>query len=130
MDDRRVPKLEEMDEQRSQRFLAELFSHLSPGEEYELRHEDYVMEMPQSGECIRGGRTCGRSKKRTPTRPASGCAGWWCGMGCEWSRGSTSTAAGRYLRSWPSSSLGTGRCGEIPATTPSRSKHRGGGQNG
>jgi SnoaL-like domain len=31
-----------------------LFSHLSPEEEYELRHEDYVMEMPQSGERIRG----------------------------------------------------------------------------
>jgi ketosteroid isomerase-like protein len=28
--------------------------HLSPDAEYELRHEDYVMEMPQSGERIRG----------------------------------------------------------------------------
>jgi hypothetical protein len=54
MDDRRVPNVEEMDEQQAQRFLAELFSHLSPEEEYELRHEDYVMEMPQSGERIRG----------------------------------------------------------------------------
>jgi hypothetical protein len=54
MDERRVPNLEEMDEQQAQRFLAELFSHLSPEEEYELRHEDYVMEMPQSGERIRG----------------------------------------------------------------------------
>jgi hypothetical protein len=54
MDDRGVPNLEEMDEQQAQRFLAELFSRLSPDEEYELRHEDYVMEMPQSGERIRG----------------------------------------------------------------------------
>ena len=54
MDERRVPNLEEMDEQQAQRFLAELFSRLSAEEEYELRHEDYVMEMPQSGECIRG----------------------------------------------------------------------------
>ncbi|HVF00274.1 MAG TPA: nuclear transport factor 2 family protein [Rubrobacteraceae bacterium] len=54
MDDRGVPNLEEMDEQQAQRFLAELFSRLSPDEEYELRHEDYVMKMPQSGERIRG----------------------------------------------------------------------------
>jgi hypothetical protein len=54
MDERRVPNLEEMDEQQAQRFLAELFSRLSAEEEYELRHEDYVMEMPQSGKRIRG----------------------------------------------------------------------------
>jgi hypothetical protein len=54
MDDPRVPNLEEMDEQQVRRFLTELLPKLSPEEEYELRHEDYVMEMPQSGERIRG----------------------------------------------------------------------------
>jgi hypothetical protein len=54
MDKQQVPNLEEMDEQEAQHFLAELFSYLSPEEEYEIRHEDYVMEMPQSGERIRG----------------------------------------------------------------------------
>jgi hypothetical protein len=54
MDDREVPNLEEMDEQQVRRFLTELLPKLSPKEEYELRHEDYVMEMPQSGERIRG----------------------------------------------------------------------------
>ena len=54
MDERRVPNLEEMDEQEARHFLAELFSRLSPEEEYETRHEDYAMEMPQSGERIRG----------------------------------------------------------------------------
>jgi hypothetical protein len=54
MDHQRVPNLEEMDEQQARRFLGELFSHLSPEEEYEIRHEDYTMEMPQSGERIRG----------------------------------------------------------------------------
>jgi hypothetical protein len=54
MDDQRVPNLEEMDDHQAQHFLAELFSHLSPEEEYEIRHEDYTMEMPQSGERIRG----------------------------------------------------------------------------
>jgi hypothetical protein len=32
MDDRRVPDLEEMDEQQARRFLGELFSHLSAEE--------------------------------------------------------------------------------------------------
>ena len=54
MAERRVPILEEMDEQEAHQFLTELFSNLSAQEEYELRHQDYVMEMPQSGESIRG----------------------------------------------------------------------------
>jgi hypothetical protein len=54
MDQPRAPNLEEMDEQQVQRFLAEMFTHLSAEAEYELRHENYMMEMPQSGERIRG----------------------------------------------------------------------------
>ena len=54
MDEQRTPNLEVMDERQAQRFLVEMFTHLSPEKEYELRHEDYVMEMPQSGERIRG----------------------------------------------------------------------------
>jgi hypothetical protein len=54
VDDRRVPNLEEIDEQQARRFLTELFSVLSAEKEYALRHEDYAMEMPQSGERIRG----------------------------------------------------------------------------
>jgi hypothetical protein len=55
MDEQRVPNLEEMDEQEAHRFLTELLSNLSPEEEYNVRHqEDYVMEMPQSGERFRG----------------------------------------------------------------------------
>jgi hypothetical protein len=54
MDEQRVRPLDEMDEQQVRRFLSEQLAHLSPEEEYELRHEDYVMEMPQSGERIRG----------------------------------------------------------------------------
>ena len=50
MDEQRVPDLEEMDEQQAQRFLVGLASDLSPEGEYAIRHEDYVMEMPQSGE--------------------------------------------------------------------------------
>jgi hypothetical protein len=54
MDQQRVPDLEELDEQQVRHFLAELFSDLSAEAEYEIRHEDCVMEMPQSGERIRG----------------------------------------------------------------------------
>jgi hypothetical protein len=54
MDEQRVPDLGELDEHQVRRFLAELFSDLSAEAEYNARHEDYVMEMPQSAERIRG----------------------------------------------------------------------------
>jgi hypothetical protein len=54
MDASGVPDLEELNEQQARQFLTELFTNLSPEAEYETRHEDYVMEMPQSGERIRG----------------------------------------------------------------------------
>ena len=54
MDDQQTPNLEEMDEQKARSFLEKLFTVLSAEKEYELRHEDYAMEMPQSGERIRG----------------------------------------------------------------------------
>ena len=43
-----------MDEQEARQLLARVFTVMSPQEEYALRHEDYAMEMPQSGERIRG----------------------------------------------------------------------------
>ena len=54
MNERQVPDLEEMDEQQVRRFLTELMSGLDADSGYELRHEDFVMEMPQSRERIRG----------------------------------------------------------------------------
>jgi hypothetical protein len=54
VDDQPVPNLEEMDERQAKRFLEEMFSTLSAEKEYALRHEGYSMEMPQSGERIRG----------------------------------------------------------------------------
>ena len=54
MNEPRVRPLDQMDEQEVGRFLSELLPKLSPEDEYEIRHEDYVMEMPQSGERIRG----------------------------------------------------------------------------
>ena len=49
-----IPNLEEMNEQEAHRFLAELLSNLSPEVEYDVRHQDYVMEIPQSGERFPG----------------------------------------------------------------------------
>jgi hypothetical protein len=54
MTDQPVPDLEAMDEEQAEHFLIELFSVLSAEKEYAIRHEDYTMEMPQSGERIRG----------------------------------------------------------------------------
>ena len=50
----RVPNLEQTDEQGAHNFLAELFSRLSAEAEHQIRHEDYTMEWPQSGERLRG----------------------------------------------------------------------------
>jgi SnoaL-like domain len=70
MDDQRVvvPNLQEMDEQEAHRFLAELLSNLDPQEEYNARHhEDYVMEMPQSGEGFRGRENLRTMQEAYPT---------------------------------------------------------------
>jgi hypothetical protein len=65
-----VPNLEEMDEETVRHFLAELFTKVSAEEEYELRHEDYVMEMPQSGESIRGREKMREFQEAYPTPPS------------------------------------------------------------
>jgi hypothetical protein len=50
-----------MDEQEAHHFLAELFSRLSAEAEDQIRHEDYTMEWPQSGERLRGRRVPARA---------------------------------------------------------------------
>ena len=55
MEGHKEPNLAAMNEQEATRFLTELASALSPEGEYRTRHpEDYVMEIPQSGERFRG----------------------------------------------------------------------------
>ena len=70
MDEPQVPNLEEMDERQAQHFLTELFSNLSPEEEYAIRHENYTMEMPQSGERIRGPENMRQFQEAYPTPPS------------------------------------------------------------
>jgi hypothetical protein len=43
-----------MQEFEVRQLFTRLFEQMSADEEYEFRHPDYVMEMPQSGERIRG----------------------------------------------------------------------------
>ncbi len=55
MDDRRAaPDLGQMDERQARGFLEALMADLGAESGYEVRHEDFVMEMPQSGERIGG----------------------------------------------------------------------------
>jgi hypothetical protein len=69
MDERRSPNLEEMDEHQAQTFLSEMFTHLSADVEYGIRHEDFVMEMPQSGERISGREKMRKFQEAYPTPP-------------------------------------------------------------
>jgi hypothetical protein len=72
MDRRRVPDLEEMDEQQAHQFLTDLYSRLLPEEEYDARHpEDYAMEMPQSGERFRSRENMRAFQEAHPTPPSS-----------------------------------------------------------
>ena len=125
------PNLEEMDEQEAHRFLTELLSNISPEEEYNVRHQDYVMEMTQSGERFRGRENMREFQEAHPTPPSIqvrrvlGSEEQWIVEG-----GSMTMAAGRYSTWCYSSSLKTGRCGGTDATTPSRSRHRSGERSG
>ena len=51
---RRDPDLEKMDERAAHEFLTELYSLLSAEAEDRIRHDEYTMEWPQSGERLRG----------------------------------------------------------------------------
>jgi hypothetical protein len=71
MAEQRVPNLEKMNEQEAHRFLADLFSSLSSEEVYEANHpEDYVMEMPQSGETVRGRENMRKFQEAYPNSPS------------------------------------------------------------
>jgi hypothetical protein len=70
MNEQQVLNLQEMDEQQAQRLLTELLSNHRPEEEYNVRHpDDYVMEMPQSGERIVGRENMRRFHKAYPGSP-------------------------------------------------------------
>jgi hypothetical protein len=59
-----------------------------------VRHEVNVVEVPPSGEVIRGRKKVREFPKAYPTRDLSACAGCWSGKGYGLSRGATTTAVG------------------------------------
>ena len=61
-----------MNEAEVRQLFSRIFEHMSPEEEYELRHVDYVMEMPQSGERIRGRENMRAMQENFPNPPSIG----------------------------------------------------------
>ena len=59
-----------MEEQDVRQIFSRLFEHMSPEEEFELRDADYVMEMPQSGERIRGRESMRSMQENYPGPPS------------------------------------------------------------
>jgi hypothetical protein len=59
-----------MDEQQASQLLTEVLPKYSPEEEYELRHEDYIMEMVQSGERIQSREKMREFQEAYPNPPA------------------------------------------------------------
>jgi hypothetical protein len=59
-----------MNEQEIRGLFFERLEHLSAEAEYELRHQDYVMEMPQSGERIRGRENMRSMQENYPGPPS------------------------------------------------------------
>ena len=68
--EQQLPHLDEMNEKEAHRFLEELLLNLIPEEEHRVRHEDYVLEMPQSGERIRDRENMRAFQEAYPSDPA------------------------------------------------------------
>ena len=71
MNEQQALRLDEMDEREAARFLTGFLSRLDPEEEYSARHEGYVLEMPQSGERIRGRENMREMQRAYPADPAA-----------------------------------------------------------
>src|SRR5829696_8748208 len=70
-EDRESTAPAQMDEREAHRFLTDLYSRHIPKEEYNVRHQDYVMEMPQSGERFQGRENMRAFQEAHPTPPSS-----------------------------------------------------------
>jgi hypothetical protein len=97
---KRVPNLQELDEKEAYRFLTDVFFYgpvPDPEVVYEANHpEDYAMEMPQSGERIRGRENMRRFHKAYPGSPTIRVRRVLVREGLWVVEGSTTTVAGRY----------------------------------
>ena len=70
MNDQRTSNLGALDEQEASQLVSELLTTPDAERAHELRHEDYVMEMPQSGERIRGREKMRAFQEAYPNPPA------------------------------------------------------------
>ena len=84
MNEQWAPDLEQMDERAAHDFLTELYSLLNIEAEDRIRHDDYTMEWPQSGERLRGRQTMrafqdANAGSRPPqaAAPGAGKGGLW-----------------------------------------------------
>jgi hypothetical protein len=59
-----------MEESDVRKLFTRMFDHMSAEEEYELRHPDFVMEMPQSGERIVGRENMRKMQESYPGPPS------------------------------------------------------------
>ena len=68
----RVPNLEGLDEKEATRLLNDVFfADLSPDAVFQANHpDDYIMEMPQSGERIRGRENMRKFHQAYPNSPS------------------------------------------------------------
>src|ERR671915_506288 len=71
MAEQRVSNLQEMDGGGAPLFFTVLYPRHIPEEEYNVRHEDYMMEMPQSGERFRGRENMRSFQEVHPPPPSS-----------------------------------------------------------
>jgi hypothetical protein len=70
MNDKWTPNLGALDEQGASQLVSELLTDPDAERAHELRNEDYVMEMPQSGERIRGRQNMRAFQEAYPNPPA------------------------------------------------------------
>jgi hypothetical protein len=103
-------------------FLLKLFSNLGVQEEYEVRHEVYVMEVPPSGEVVRGRKKVREFPKACPTPPSIRLRRVLVRKGLWAVEGRNYYGGGRLFDLVLIIELKTERCSETLATTPSRSR--------
>jgi SnoaL-like domain len=118
-----------VNEQQVRELFFERLEHLSTDAEYQLRHPDYVMEMPQSGERIRG-RDNMRAFQEAYPNPPTIQPRRVVGAGDVWVIEARSDYGGRIYHVAMIVEFRDGKIWRDTATTPSRLRRRRGGRSG
>jgi hypothetical protein len=118
-----------VEEHQVRQLFERFFADLTPEQEYEARHPDYVMEMPQSGERIRTREAMRAFQEAYPNPPLSACAGSSVQATSGLSRPGRTTGAASTMW-WTSSNSRTAGFARRRGTTQSRSRRRRGEPSG